>query len=107
MPAHSKKTAEDRHIPETEAQVDDLAQEVANALRYLGGAAHRDRVVDCVGAFRRQRGAPIEADLRARIIATFERHCEDWSPVDQALFFLPHGPGSHRWALSANSRGRA
>lgn len=107
MPAHNKKTADERRIPDPAAQIDDLAGEVANALRYLGGAAHRDRVVDCVGAFRRQRGALIEADLRERVIATFERHCESWAPVDQALFFLPHGPGSHRWALSANSRGRA
>lgn len=107
MPVRHKKTGEDRHIEHADSPADGLAQEVANALRYLGGAAHRDRVVDCVGAFRRQRGEPVDPALRAHVIETFERHCKNWSPVDEAMFFLPHGPGSHRWALSANGRGRA
>lgn len=107
MPARPSKSVEPRHLEAGSPHVDGLAREIANALMYLGGAAHRDRVVDCIGAFRRQRGEPVDPGLRAEVIETFERYCADWSSVDHALFFLPYGAGSHRWALSANSRGQA
>ena len=107
MPARPSKFVESRHLEAAPAPVDGVAREIANALMYLGGAAHRDRVVDCIGAFRRQRGEPVDSGLREKVIETFERYCADWSPVDHALFFLPYGAGSHRWALSANSRGQA
>lgn len=107
MPVRPSKSVEGRHFQTSPARPDGLAEEVANALRYLGGSAHRDRVIDCVGAFRRQRGDPVDPTLREQVIETFERYCAEWSPIGHALFFLPYGAGSHRWALSANSRGQA
>ena len=107
MSARPSSSADVRQAHDNAVPVDGLAREIANALTYLGGAAHRDRVIDCIGAFRRQRGEPVESGLRQQVIKTFDQYCAEWSAVDQALFFLPYGAGSHRWALSGNSRGQA
>ncbi len=82
----------------TVSSLDPIAREIVQALAYLGGAAHRDRVVECVGAMRRQRGEPVQPTLFEEIVQAFERWC---SRGKDAPFCRPFGDGSHRWALAA------
>jgi len=69
-----------------------LAHDIAQVLKSMGGSAHQTVVVDCVTAMKRQRGESITADLAQKIIQVFE-HYRD-------LFFRPFGEGSQRWALA-------
>ena len=78
--------------------LDPIAREIAQALAYLGGAAHRDRVIECVGAMRRQRGEAVQPTLFEEVVAAFERWCG--RRPDEAPFFRPFGDGSNRWALA-------
>ena len=59
-------------MPEKPAfSLDPIAREIAQALAYLGGAAHRDRVIECVGAMRRQRGEAVQPTLFEEVVAAF------------------------------------
>ncbi len=74
---------------------------IVEALKRFGGEAHRDIVVDFIVAS--QSDAANDANLRDAILACFEREAGDLGCEDVA-FGLRFGPGSHRWALSAQAR---
>jgi hypothetical protein len=76
-----------------------LAPEIAAALEYLGGAAHRDQIVHAFLAKRREAGtagrvipSDIEQALRDHDVDNGERRAK-------AFFVRPFGPTSLRWAL--------
>jgi hypothetical protein len=73
--------------------LEDLARDVAQVLKSLGGSAHETTVIDCVAALRRQRGETVSPDLGRLILEAFQRYSE-W-------FARPFGEGSKRWALIA------
>ncbi len=77
-----------------------LAAEIIEALRRLGGAAHRDVVIDRVISARRNAGRVVEASLRLDLERAFERYRDRRRKADvTVLFTLPFGDGSLRWAL--------
>ncbi len=81
------------HAPAKPTFLEALARDVAAVLKSLGGSAHQDTVIDCVGALRRARGEPVPQDLKLAIVQAFEEFSE-W-------FARPFGAGSKRWALIA------
>lgn len=85
-----------------------LAGEIVEALHWLGGAAHRDVVMDRVLATRRNAGKAADDGLKLDLIAAFEAFRDRIRKDDDALFTLPFGEGSLRWALAdCNSVSRA
>lgn len=74
-----------------------LVNDISEALLRLGGQAHRNLVIDQVG---RMRGADKVSlgGLRDQVIRAFEAQMAS-DRDGRALFALPFGPGSHRWAL--------
>ncbi|MBX7249755.1 MAG: hypothetical protein K1X35_12020 [Caulobacteraceae bacterium] len=77
-----------------------LASEIVRTLILLGGAAHRDLVLDSVVIARRRDGKPVEPSLKAELTAAFDAYCEGRMRAGtSALFTLPFGPQSLRWAL--------
>lgn len=85
---------------------DPVVTEIAEALAYFGGEAHRRMVLDrLVG----QRGGDDGEALRLRIIDAFEAHCDDnLSARDRTgLFRRPFGRDSHRWALNLRAEDMA
>ena len=78
-----------------------LASEIAEALFQLGGSAHRDRVYEQVIANRRSNGKRLPDSLRLDVTAAFEAFSDlhDGRRDGPALFTLPFGAHSHRWAL--------
>ena len=77
-----------------------LAAELVAALQRLGGAAHRDVVIDRVITARRNAGKLVEETLRIDLARAFERYREQRRKPDVTpLFTLPFGEGSLRWAL--------
>lgn len=78
-----------------------LAAEIAEALRCLGGAAHRDRVIEFVGAMRRCSGRPVDEQITLELAEAFDAYCDlgRRTGASGAMFTLPFGPSSHRWAL--------
>ncbi len=84
------------------ARVDPLVGEIAEALLRLGGAAHRDRVIEYLAANRSPHGS-IQLSLRARAVAAFDAHSGGDRRGVRPLFRRPFGPGSHRWALTAEA----
>ncbi len=84
--------------------MDPLVGEIAEVLLTFGGAAHRDQVIDRLGAHRSRDGFR-DLDLRARAVAVFDAH----SRLDagygrvRPLFRRPFGPGAYRWALTAEA----
>lgn len=76
-----------------------LAAEIAAVLLELGGAAHRDLVLAHV-AKRRGFHKPPEG-LGRDLEETFAAYGQGaGDPRAETLFYLPHGPESHRWALT-------
>ncbi|WP_395650610.1 hypothetical protein [Brevundimonas sp.] len=73
--------------------LESLARDVAMVLKSLGGSAHQNVVIDCVAAMKRNRGEPVNNDLRNAVVEAFERYSQ-W-------FTRPFGEGSMRWALVA------
>lgn len=76
-----------------------LVTDIVGALLDLGGAAHRDLVVAHVagrsGVYR-----PPET-LKRELHAAFSDYCQGATdPRGTGLLHLPHGPRSHRWALT-------
>ena len=78
---------------------DALTKLLIEALVFHRGAAHRDRVIEYVDIHWRREGRPVDNDLPEKVEALFEKHRADRSTGRQ-LFFLPFGPGSHRWSLT-------
>ena len=78
--------------------------EIAQALLALGGAAHRDLVVAFIA---KQRGVYRPSDaLRRELSEAFAAYCGDaGDPRAPGLLHLPHGPFSHRWALTEQAYG--
>lgn len=76
-----------------------LAAEIADALRYYRGSAHRKEVIGYIVATRRQAGQTPPPDLAETAIQVFTLRCGENRP-----FRLPFGHGSHRWALNETPR---
>jgi len=76
-----------------------LVSEIVGALLDLGGAAHRDLVAAHIAGRRGIYRAP-EA-LKRELDEAFLAYCQGASdPRAASLLHLPHGPFSHRWALT-------
>ena len=84
--------------------VDPMVGEIAEALLHLGGSAHRDRVLEVL-ATNRSADGDLQLSLRARAVAAFDAHSgsDRDSRGVRPLFRKPFGPGSHRWALTAEA----
>lgn len=84
--------------------VDPMVGEIAEALLQLGGSAHRDRVLEFLAMNRSPEGE-VKLSLRARAVAAFDAHSgsDRDSRGVRPLFRRPFGPGSHRWALTAEA----
>lgn len=77
-----------------------LAAELVETLQRLGGAAHRDVVLDRAMAARRDAGKTAEPEDRLELARAFEVYRDAKRKGDEgALFTLPFGEGSLRWAL--------
>jgi hypothetical protein len=80
-----------------------LAGEIVQTLTLLGGAAHRDLVCETIAVARRRAGRVLPKKLRADLVNAFAAYC-DLNPErcggEAALFTLPFGPQSLRWALA-------
>ncbi|MES2343563.1 MAG: hypothetical protein V4597_17980 [Pseudomonadota bacterium] len=88
----------------TSGRVDPLVGEIAEALLRFGGSAHRDRVIEYLALNRSPEGG-VQLSLRARAVAAFDAHSgsDRDSHGVRPLFRKPFGPGSHRWALTAEA----
>ena len=75
-----------------------LVVEIVDALHYLGGQAHRDVVVNCIAAFRRNAGFEPPQTLAEDVIAAFHDHLG--AEISPRMLALPFGPESRRWGLS-------
>jgi hypothetical protein len=85
-----------------------LATEIVEALQWLGGAAHRDVVFERVISRRRNAGKPADDGLKLDMMVAFDAFRERRGAEEPALFALPFGEGSLRWALAdCNSVSRA
>ena len=93
----------DRRRRKASAQAGDdgLVAEIVEALLALGGTAHRDLVAEQVAMARGGGEAP-PPSLKARLEAAFATRLrlDRSGPDGAALFALPFGEGSHRWALA-------
>lgn len=76
--------------------------EIVEALLFLGGGAHRDLVIQRVAAARTENPGPPSDALRAEIQIAFDNRLmlDRASAGRPALFDLPFGAGSRRWALA-------
>jgi hypothetical protein len=81
------------------AMVNPMIGEIAGSLLDLGGAAHRDVVIDLVA--RRRGGFAASEGLRRELIEAFDLYCE-FAGVGRKrpLLHLPFGKGSYRWGLT-------
>jgi hypothetical protein len=79
----------------------ELAAEIAETLFQMGGAAHRDTVIDAMAAVRRSRGQAVDTDFRLQAVEAFAAFSDDAPGVIEGgpLFTLPFGPNSLRWAM--------
>lgn len=101
----TQPTAQRRSAHQTRAH----AAELVETLQRLGGAAHRDVVLDRALAARRSEGKPATVEIRRELMRAFEVFRDTRRKHDDgALFTLPFGDGSLRWALvDAGSANRA
>ncbi|MDQ0466985.1 hypothetical protein QO010_004782 [Caulobacter ginsengisoli] len=84
---------QDRFTP---ASAEDWLDDIAEALKAYGGAAHRSLVIDRVQIVRGRRGETWAEEAARAVQEAFERHRDGRG---RGLFRLPFGEGSHRWAL--------
>ncbi|MES2035014.1 MAG: hypothetical protein V4466_12630 [Pseudomonadota bacterium] len=80
-----------------EGRAEEFVNDIVEALKVYGGAAHRSLVVERIAITRGRRGEPLPQDPAKDIQQVFERHL---SGRGKSLFQLPFGEGSHRWALA-------
>lgn len=81
------------------------AAEIAQTLSSLGGAAHRESVIDALLIARKREGRPVGKRIRGELIAAFNAYC-DLTPGrsgEAVLFTLPFGPDSLRWSLAGTA----
>lgn len=81
---------------------DPLVAEIAEALLSLGGQGHRDAVAERIATARGGATAKPTEALTAHVRAAFEERLmlDRAQHGRPALFDLPFGAGSHRWALA-------
>lgn len=80
-----------------------LFAEIIEALDGLGGAAHRDRVVEQIQVSRAERGLSIPPS--GAVFRTFERHQRHSDQTARAPLVEPvFGPDSYRWRLTPLAR---
>ena len=81
------------------------AAEIARTLARLGGAAHRDNVIDALLIARKREGRAVGKRIRGELISAFNAYC-DLTPErsgDAVLFTLPFGRDSLRWSLAGTA----
>jgi len=84
------------------ALVNPLVGEIADALLEVGGAAHRDIVIDRV-AYRRGGHAASEG-LRRELLEAFNLHCDRARCEGRRpLIYLPFGEETRRWSLTTDA----
>jgi hypothetical protein len=83
-----------------------LIDEIVEVLLEIGGAAHRDTVIERIAA---RRGADRASDsLKRDLLEAFELHrIGVIGEGKRILLHLPFGEGSRRWALSPDAAQRA
>lgn len=83
-------------------EADPLVAEIVEALLGLGGQGHRNAVVERIALARAGEPAKPTEALVAHVRAAFEERLKLDRAMHQprALFDLPFGDGSHRWALA-------
>ncbi len=86
-------------------RVDPRVADIIEALRSLGGAAHRQDVADRVAGRRSVRAGHASAEDSAEIFDAFETYVSTAARRRSApLLHTPLGPGSYRWALTETCR---
>jgi hypothetical protein len=82
--------------------MDPLVGEICDALLQLGGSAHRDKVLEQLGA---NRSGAVDLRLRARALAVFDAHAtvDRLASRNRPLFRKPFGPGKQSWSLTAEA----
>jgi len=77
--------------------------EIIEVLLDLGGAAHRDVVLNEIG-WRHARG-PVSHGLRSEVMAIFDEHCAGAAQAGVAAVVRPaFGPDSRRWEITPDVR---
>jgi hypothetical protein len=85
------------------AMINSLVGEIAEALLELGGAAHRNAVVDRLA--KRRGGFAASEGLRAEVLMAFNLHREAAEAAGKtSILCLPFGENSHRWELTADAQ---
>lgn len=81
---------------------DPLVAEIVEALLGLGGQGHRNAVAERIASARAGEPAKPSEALIAHVRAAFEERLKMDRAMhrQRALFDLPFGDGSHRWALA-------
>lgn len=81
---------------------DPLVAEIVEALLALGGQGHRNAVAERIASARAGEPAKPTEGLVAHVRAAFEERLKLDRTMrrPRALFDLPFGDGSHRWALA-------
>ena len=81
------------------AMINPMIGEIASSLLDLGGAAHREVVIDYVA--RRRGGFAASEGLRRELIEAFDLYCEYvGAGRKRPLLHRPFGKGSYRWGLT-------
>lgn len=83
-------------------EADPLVAEIVEALLGLGGQGHRTAVAERIASARAGEPTKPTQALIAHVRAAFEERLELDRAMHRprALFDLPFGDGSHRWALA-------
>lgn len=84
------------------ADADPLVAEIVEALLSLGGQGHRNAVAERIASARAGEPAKPTEALIGHVRAAFEERLKLDRAMrrPRALFDLPFGDGSHRWALA-------
>jgi len=84
------------------AMINPLIDEITEALISMGGAAHRNVVIDQLALQRG--GNPASEAFRKEVIKAFELHLEGATLRGEPTNLrLPVGQGSHRWGLTLDA----
>lgn len=86
-------------------RIDPAVADIIDALRSLGGAAHRQDVANCVARRRSGRYGHASKGESDEIFAAFEAYVSITARRRPApLLHTPLGSGSYRWALTETCR---
>jgi len=84
------------------ALINPLIGEIADALLGVGGAAHRDVVIELVAL--RRGGHPASEGLKRDLLDAFNLHCERAEAEGRRpLVHLPFGEQTRRWSLTVDA----